>query len=86
MSYLCDYCGDEFFIQKSKINKRLNGHTKYLCCSSECAKNIQKPKWEDIVSLFEKNDYILHSAEYINAKTKLITCNYNLKINFKKFR
>ena len=71
ISYSCDYCGKEFLVRKSKINKCLEGETKYLCCSSECAKNIQKPKWEDIVSLFSERGYILKSTEYINAKTKL---------------
>ena len=38
-------------------------------------KDIQKPKWTDIQLLFEQNNYILHSTEYINAKSKLIyTC------------
>ena len=71
IDYSCDYCGSSFLIRKSKVDKRLSGETKHLCCSSECAKNIQKPKWEDIVSLFERNDYILYSTEYVNAKTKL---------------
>lgn len=51
--YQCDYCGKEFFTRKSKVDNRLNEKSKYLCCSSECAKEIQKPKWEDIVLLFE---------------------------------
>lgn len=71
INYLCDYCGNSFLSRKSKVDKRLSGEAKYLCCSSECAKNIQKPKWDDIVSLFECNNYILCSTEYINAKTKL---------------
>lgn len=71
VAYMCDYCGKEFLIQKSKVDKRLNGQSIYLCCSSECAKDIQKPKWADIVQLFERNDYILYSTAYVNAKTKL---------------
>lgn len=71
MLYLCDYCGKDFLVKKSKIDKRLNGKSKYLCCSSECAKNIQKPKWEDIVFLFGERGYTLKSTEYVNAKTKL---------------
>jgi hypothetical protein len=71
INYKCDYCGDTFLIRKSKVDKRVRGESKYLCCSSECSKNIQKPKWEDIVSLFEHNDYTLCSYEYVNAKTKL---------------
>lgn len=69
--YRCDYCGKDFLIQKSKVDKRLSGKSKYLCCSSECAKEIQKPKWEDIKQLFEDRGYILLSREYVNAKTKL---------------
>lgn len=34
-------------------------------------KRCAKPKWDDIVSLFEKYGYILLSTEYINAKGKL---------------
>ena len=71
MNYKCDYCGNDFLIRKSKVDKRLNGQLKYLCCSSECAKDIQKPKWENIIKLFNDNNYILCSTEYINAKTKL---------------
>lgn len=70
-SYICDYCGREFLVQQSKVDKLLLGERKYLCCSKECAKNIQKPKWEDIEALFEERGYILSSNEYINAKTKL---------------
>lgn len=71
MPYLCDYCGNEFLVRRSKVDKRLNGDTKYLCCSSTCAKEIQKPKWEDIVSLFKEHNYLLLSDCYVNAKTKL---------------
>lgn len=71
MTYHCDYCGNEFLVRKSKVDKRLNGDSKYLCCSSECAKEIQKPKWEDIVSVFEEHNYLLLSDHYTNAKTKL---------------
>lgn len=71
VNYKCDNCGKVFLIRKSKVDKKLNGQSKYLCCSSNCAKEIQKPKWEDIVLLFNENDYILYSTEYINAKTKL---------------
>ena len=70
-SYSCDYCGKEFFTRGSKVDNRLNGESKYLCCSSECAKEIQKPKWADIVSLFDRYNYLLLSDHYVNAKTKL---------------
>ena len=69
--YACDYCGKEFLVQQSKVDKLLLGERKYLCCSKECAKNIQKPKWEDIETLFKDRGYILLSNEYVNAKTKL---------------
>jgi len=73
--YSCDYCGEDFLIRKSKVDKRISGQSKYLCCSSQCAKDIQKPQWEDIKLLFEQKNYILHSTEYINAKSKLeYTC------------
>ena len=71
VSYKCDYCGNEFLIQKSKVDKRISGESKYLCCSAECAKCIQKPRWEDVKQLFYDRGYILLSLEYINAKTKL---------------
>lgn len=71
MLYPCDYCGNEFLVRKSKVDKRLCGDMKYLCCSSMCAKEIQKPRWEDIVELFESHNYLLLSNYYVNAKTKL---------------
>lgn len=69
--YKCDYCGSEFSTRKIKIDKKISGESKYLCCSSKCAKDIQKPQWNDIKKLFEQNNYILISEKYINAKTKL---------------
>lgn len=71
VKYYCDYCGKPFMITKSQVDKVLNGQKKGLYCCSQCAKDVQKPKWEDIVSLFNANHYILTSKEYINAKTKL---------------
>lgn len=49
----------------------MSGKSKHLCCSSKCAKEIQKPKWEDIVKLFDARGYILLSDKYVNARTKL---------------
>lgn len=69
--YTCDNCGKEFLIRKARIIDKEYGITKYLFCSKECAKNAQKPRWDDILALFEKYGYILVSTEYINAKTKL---------------
>ena len=71
VEYLCDYCGKSFLVRKSKVDKRLSGKIKHLCCSSDCAKDIQKPRWNDIVELFESYDYLLLSDHYVNAKTKL---------------
>lgn len=70
MDYNCEFCGKSFKVIISKYNKAINGGI-HLYCSSQCAKDIQKPKWNDISSLFENRGYILLSMEYINAKTKL---------------
>lgn len=76
MKYKCDYCGKEFIVKKSKVDKRLSGESKHLCCSSQCARDIQKPSWNDIVAAFELNDYELLSTEYISSKSKLkYVCN-----------
>lgn len=71
VEYNCDYCGKPFMTTKSQIDKVENGQKKGLYCCSQCAKDVQKPKWEDITSLFEKYNYELISTKYINAKTKL---------------
>lgn len=71
MDYICDYCGKIFKVTESKVIKVKNGEKKGLYCSSQCAKDVQKPKWDDIVCLFESKGYKLISTEYINAKTKL---------------
>lgn len=71
MKYICDYCGKEFLVKKSKVDKRLSGESKYLCCSAKCARDIQKPAWSNIVNLFEQYDYELLSTEYVSSKTKL---------------
>ena len=66
----CEYCKKPIKVIKSKYEKFLKGE-QHLYCSKECAKNVQKPKWEDIVDLFNQREYILLSTEYISAKTKL---------------
>lgn len=71
VEYNCDYCGKLFKVKKCKYETTLNNPNKHLYCSSQCAKDAQKPKWEDIVSLFDKYGYILLSTEYIDAKSKL---------------
>lgn len=71
LDYDCDYCGKTFKVIKSKYENAVKNNKK-LFCSSQCAKDIQKPKWEDIVTLFEGRGYILLSDKYVNAKEKLI--------------
>ena len=78
VDYNCEFCGKLFKVIKSKYNKAINGDI-HLYCSSQCAKDVQKPKWDDIMELFESRGYILLSKEYINAKTKLT--NYKQKIH-----
>lgn len=70
MDYNCEFCGEPFKVIKSKYDKAINGN-KHLYCSAQCAKDVQKPKWNDILTLFEECGYILLSTEYINAKVKL---------------
>lgn len=71
IEYKCDYCGRHFMITKSQVDKVKNGEKKGLYCCSQCAKEVQKPKWTDIASLFQEHNYMLLSTEYVNAKTKL---------------
>ena len=70
VSYCCDYCGKQIKVQKGKYEKALK-ESKKIYCSRGCANNAQKPKWNDVVELFNKYGYILLSKEYISAKTKL---------------
>lgn len=70
MDYDCEFCGKSFKVIKSQYDKAISGK-KHLYCSKQCAKDVQKPRWEDIVSLFEERGYLLLSEAYINAKTKL---------------
>lgn len=67
----CEYCGKLFKVKKCKYDAILNNPNRHLYCSAQCAKDVQKPKWEDIVSLFNEKGYVLLSTEYVNAKTKL---------------
>jgi hypothetical protein len=71
IDYNCDYCGKLFKVAQLKYEKMLNGEIKHLYCCRDCANNDQKPKWSDIVALFQEKEYILISDEYISAKTKL---------------
>lgn len=71
IDYCCDYCGKLFKVPKLKYEKKLKDEVKCLYCSKECAKNAQKPQWQDIVALFNDRGYHLVSTEYISAKTKL---------------
>lgn len=70
MDYNCEFCGKMFKVIKSKYDKAMSGN-KHLYCSTQCAKDVQKPKWNDILMLFEERGYILLSNEYINTKEKL---------------
>jgi hypothetical protein len=69
--YKCDCCGATFLVPRRKIEDRINGKRKHILCSSECAKNIQKPNISDVISAFENRGYILTSDTYISAKQKL---------------
>lgn len=71
IQYICDYCGNPFLVRNSKVERRKNGLSKHLCCSSECAQNVQKPKWKDIQQLFFERGYDLKSTTYASSKTKL---------------
>lgn len=76
VEYNCDYCGKPFMITKSRVEQVERGERKGLYCCSQCAKDVQKPKWVDIVFLFKEYDYELLSDKYINARTKLdYVCN-----------
>ena len=70
VDYNCEYCGKPIKVQKGKYEKSIK-ENKHLYCSRKCADDAQKPKWEDIIQLFNDRGYILLSTEYINAKTKL---------------
>lgn len=69
--YHCDCCGAAFLVRESKIRAREVGKLKTLCCSSECARNIQKPKWDIIRQTFVDKGYELKSTRYISNKSKL---------------
>ena len=71
VKYNCDYCKKPFFVTISQVNKVSMGEKKGLYCCSQCAKDVQKPKWIDIQALFQTYNYTLLSTEYVNAKTKL---------------
>lgn len=70
VDYSCDHCGIPIKVKKGKYEKAIAQH-KHLYCSRKCADDSQKPKWNDIVSLFDERGYILLSNEYKNAKEKL---------------
>jgi hypothetical protein len=70
VDYECDFCGKSFKVKKSKYDNAINNN-KHLYCSAKCAKDAQKPQWDDVKSLFDSRGYILTSSEYTNAKSKL---------------
>lgn len=45
VEYNCDYCGKPFVVTKSRVDKVKLGEIKGLYCCSQCAKDVQKPKW-----------------------------------------
>lgn len=63
----CEYCGKHFM----RTKKLVVNSNKRNFCSPQCAKNFQKPKWEDIEAAFKERGYELLSTEYINAKSYL---------------
>lgn len=71
VEYHCDYCGKLFKVTKCKYEATLDNPHKRLYCSTQCAKDVQRPKWEDVISLFDECGYTLLSDKYINAKAKL---------------
>lgn len=76
--YKCDYCHKEFLVRESKLRDRIN-NSKPIYCSAQCARDVQKPKWEDIMKLFKDRDYTLISTEYTKAKSKLLyVCNKHI--------
>ena len=65
----------------------MSGDKKGLYCCAQCAKDVQKPKWNDIVSLFNSYNYELISTEYINAKSGLeYVCNKHKDKGIQKVR
>ena len=63
VEYNCEFCGQPFKVIKSKYEKAINGDV-HLYCSVQCAKDVQKPKWGDILKLFEEREYVLLSKEW----------------------
>ena len=75
----CDCCGKPIQVQKGKYEKALKGN-RHLYCGRTCANNAQKPKWDDIIALFDDRGYVLLASEYISAKSKLeYVCPYHNK-------
>lgn len=69
--YNCDYCGKTFLVPQREIDKVSSGKKKGLYCCAQCAKDVQKPSWDEIQMVFEERNYTLVSTEYISSKTKL---------------
>lgn len=71
IEYACDYCGKIFLASRRKYLDKCNGLRNGIYCSSQCAKDVQKPLFEEISNEFEKHGYELLSDCYESAKTKL---------------
>lgn len=73
--YVCDNCGEEFYVPYYKHLKIINGQKNVFCCK-ECKDEYSKPKIEQIRKDFSNKGYQLLDNKYINAKTKLLyICN-----------
>lgn len=69
--YSCDYCGRVFQVHTRKIEEKESGKRKFVLCSTECAKNIQKPTQEEVRKAFSDRGYMMVSDQYISAKIKI---------------
>ena len=71
---ICALCAKEFVIQKHRIKNVENNQVFF--CTKKCADEAKKPKFNDIIKIFEQKDCVLISKEYVRAKEKLeFICN-----------
>lgn len=64
VSYNCDCCNQKMLVYQSKYNKRINGDTKYLCCSKECFDILQTTKVTKICEYCGKEYKITKAFEH----------------------
>lgn len=92
VKYCCDYCGKEFMVHFRKIQEKTDGKRTGIFCSRECAKDVQRPKYEEIDIAFKERGYILLDNEYVSAKNKMrYVCKKHVEygiqeINWSNFR